>query len=117
MDNVISIHNIDWDLLHQQKQMLVKVVWNTPNNELWGVVHLIDTLQDIACEVGLWKFPEKEDDPIFPKWKLKGPESVSTGALLWDMNSHSPYLFDGKEWKSISIEEYRRLLEKKAGVE
>lgn len=105
------IKSINWDMLNQQKKLLVELIWNVPNSKLWGLVHLIDQLQDTACDSEMWKFPSTEEYPIFHKWKLSGPESLCEGALSWDINENMPYKFNGVSWDQITLEEYRGLLE------
>lgn len=56
--------NIDWKLLREQKQTLSKIVDPfydpKPRNahHLYGILHLIDDIQDKAVESGKWT--EKE---------------------------------------------------------
>ena len=57
-----SLDRVDWNLLHQQKLVLLGMLdgtgRDTPTAEaLWGVVHLLDALQDDAAEAGCWTFP------------------------------------------------------------
>lgn len=57
-----SLNGIDWDLLHRQKRVLVEHLsrdkLNTADTQaLWGIVHLIDALQDDAVAAGRWIFP------------------------------------------------------------
>jgi hypothetical protein len=57
-----SLDNVDWDLLHRQKLALLRMLdgmdRDTPTAEaLWGIVHLLDALQDDAAEAGRWTFP------------------------------------------------------------
>jgi hypothetical protein len=66
-DNSVTIQDIDWDLLHQQKQSLLTVIDISSKietdffNNVSGLVSLIDTMQDRAAEKGLWKFPEETE--------------------------------------------------------
>jgi hypothetical protein len=41
-----DLEGIDLALLHQQKQLLVELLWDTPDSELWGVVALLDSITD-----------------------------------------------------------------------
>lgn len=57
-----SLDRVDWDLLYQQKLALMRVLdgmnRETPTAEaLWGIVHLVDALQDDAADAGRWTFP------------------------------------------------------------
>ena len=57
-----SLDRVDWALLHRQKRVLLNVLnpldRNSPVAEaLWGLVHLLDALQDDAAAVGRWTFP------------------------------------------------------------
>jgi hypothetical protein len=40
------IEKIDWGELKTQKTALLKLIWDDPDHEVWGVVHLIDAIQD-----------------------------------------------------------------------
>lgn len=58
-----SLDNVDWGLLHRQKRTIV--TWlggqdrNPPLSEsAWGIVHLLDALQDDAVAAGRWAFPD-----------------------------------------------------------
>ena len=58
-----SLHGVDWKLLHHQKRILVEwLSGHLPNSEemetLWGIVHLLDALQDDAVACGRWQFPD-----------------------------------------------------------
>lgn len=58
-----ALRNIDWDLLHQQKSVLVRmrtrVAAKSPEFEaLSGIIHLLDSLQDEAVDQNRWTFPE-----------------------------------------------------------
>ena len=64
------LENIDWDLLHCQKLTLLVIrsrqLCGSPEFEdLSGIVHLLDALQDEAVAAGRWQFPnEKEDSDV-----------------------------------------------------
>ena len=42
----IDWEKIDWVLLKKQKQELVEMIWDEQDSILWGIVHLIDEIQD-----------------------------------------------------------------------
>jgi len=57
-----SLYRIDWDLLHRQKRVLVDRASKdrlkpSVAEALWGIVHLLDALQDDAVAAGRWTFP------------------------------------------------------------
>ena len=57
-----SLDQVDWDLLHQQKLVLLGVLDGLERNSptavaLRGLVHLLDALQDDAVAAGRWAFP------------------------------------------------------------
>jgi hypothetical protein len=57
-----SLDRVDWELLHRQKLVLLNVLDNMDRNSsvaeaLWGLVHLLDALQDDAAADGRWAFP------------------------------------------------------------
>lgn len=54
---VMRMPAINWDDLYKQKRLLVAMIWDDPNNEIWGIVHLLDTMQDMAEESGAWDRP------------------------------------------------------------
>jgi hypothetical protein len=59
-----SLDHVDWDLLHQQKLVLLGVLDRLDRDPstaeaLWGIVHLLDALQDDAVAVGRWTFPNE----------------------------------------------------------
>jgi hypothetical protein len=61
-----SLKGVDWDLLHCQKLVLVEWLSGQPPipsqvETLWGVVHLLDALQDDAVAGGRWQFPEDRE--------------------------------------------------------
>lgn len=56
------LNRVDWKLLHRQKRVLVKqlscdTLKAADAEALWGIVHLIDALQDDAVSAGRWTFP------------------------------------------------------------
>ena len=62
-----SLNNVDWDLLHQQKLMLLAMLGrrrsNSPEAEaLSGLINLLDAIQDEAADAGIWAFPEETED-------------------------------------------------------
>ena len=61
-----SLNRVDWDLLHEQKQVLVTMRATLPRESreyeaLSGVIHLLDALQDDAVADGLWTFPNQDE--------------------------------------------------------
>lgn len=56
MKITIKFNSIDWDLLCKQKQLLLEMIEDQPETSplysLWGLVHLIDDIQDQAAETG-----------------------------------------------------------------
>ena len=42
----IEVENCDVFEMHEQKKELVKLLWKTPNSKLWGIVHLMDFIDD-----------------------------------------------------------------------
>ncbi len=56
------LNRVDWDLLHRQKRVLIKLLdeKSLPASDveaLCGIVHLLDALQDDAATAGRWTFP------------------------------------------------------------
>lgn len=77
----IFLRNIDFNLLYEQKMSLLHlqdILIDAKNNSteypfcdnhienermaLMGIINLIDELQDLAEEKGLWSFPLSDDD-------------------------------------------------------
>ena len=61
-----SLNRVDWDLLHEQKQILVAMRAKLPEQSkeyeaLSGVIHLLDALQDDAVTDGRWTFPNGDE--------------------------------------------------------
>lgn len=44
------LQNLDWLALAKQKQLLVSSIWDDSDSPFWGLVRLIDDLQDDACD-------------------------------------------------------------------
>lgn len=61
-----SLNHIDWDLLHQQKLVLLALRRKHPKDSaeadaLSGVIHLLDALQDDAVAQRRWAFPDETE--------------------------------------------------------
>ena len=61
-----SLNGVDWELLNRQKRILVEWLSGKPPKPsqletLWGIVHLLDALQDDAVACGRWQFPDRCD--------------------------------------------------------
>jgi len=59
-----SLDGVDWELLHRQKLVLLKQLndgrLKPPDDAaLWGIVHLLDALQNDAITAGYWTFPDE----------------------------------------------------------
>lgn len=52
MANIIANLDLNFELLREQKLAILKILWKEENSEspLWGLVHLIDDIQDQAVE-------------------------------------------------------------------
>lgn len=67
MDEFLEvIRGIDWNLLHEQKRELLKIVsiqeeMIGTKTKIMGLVHLIDSLQDTASKLKIWEFPGMYD--------------------------------------------------------
>lgn len=64
-----ALKNVDWDLLHRQKPVLLVVRSRQRNGStefeaLSGIVHLLDSLQDEAVADGHWRFPNQNDEEV-----------------------------------------------------
>ncbi len=61
-----ALHKVDWNLLHQQKRVLVSMRATLPEQSseyeaLSGIIHLLDALQDDAVADGRWTFPNEDE--------------------------------------------------------
>ena len=64
-----ALMNVDWDLLHEQKLVLLEMLNNVSSESivgqaLSGIIHLLDSLQDEAVEQGRWQFPKEHDEEV-----------------------------------------------------
>lgn len=48
----LAVSNIDWLALAKQKRRLTALIWKDDNDILWGLVDLLDVIQDQAAEDG-----------------------------------------------------------------
>lgn len=49
----VTFKAIDWQLLATQKKMLLDFLWNQQeDHKLWGLIHLLDDIQDQAEQQG-----------------------------------------------------------------
>jgi len=58
-----ALMNMDWDLLNEQKLVLLRLrtrlsLESPEGQALSGMIHLLDALQDEAVKQGRWTFPE-----------------------------------------------------------
>ena len=67
--------DIDFDMLNRQKELLLKQLGGNPASSLWGLIHMIDDIQDEAEEHRLWKFP---DDTGKGSKKAKAKKKTTT---------------------------------------
>lgn len=58
----LCLERVDWVQLHKQKQALLRLLRDNWVDPAWGIVNLLDSLQDQAVKRGL--VPE---DEVFPK--------------------------------------------------
>jgi len=66
-----SLENVDWNLLHNQKLVLLEILERRrgASNEaeaLLGIINLLDALQDDAVAIGLWEFPGEDGTEADP---------------------------------------------------
>ena len=59
-----ACNRVDWNLLYWQKDAVLDWLITNPHAEtefvesLWGVVHLVEALQDDAVAAGRWQVPD-----------------------------------------------------------
>ena len=61
-----TLNQVDWDLLHEQKLTLLRLLerepYDSPDAEmLSGIINLLDALQDEAADAGIWSFPGEDE--------------------------------------------------------
>jgi hypothetical protein len=81
MDDFLKvIKGIDWEQLHRQKHQILQVIddaekiFGSHDNELMGVVNLIDSLQYVASKLRIWTFPSERFDGECPECKGRNYE-------------------------------------------
>ena len=47
---IIEVKNVDMMLLQRQRQLLIAKLWNDKDSELWGLVEMLDEIEDYALE-------------------------------------------------------------------
>jgi hypothetical protein len=48
--HIIEVKNVDMMLLQRQRQLLIAKLWNDKDSELWGLVEMLDEIEDYALE-------------------------------------------------------------------
>lgn len=86
-----SLNNVDWDLLHEQKLTLLRLLerqpYDSPDAEaLSGLINLLDALQDEATKAGIWAFPNETEDefatqPLSKRYYVEDDEGHHHGPL------------------------------------
>lgn len=87
-----SLDQVDWVLLQRQKLVLLGVLGGLDRNSsvaeaLWGLVHLLDALQDDAAAAGRWTFPGEPvaptttEPPPSKRYYVEGDEGHHHGPL------------------------------------
>lgn len=71
-----SLNRVDWELLHQQKLMLLTMRDRrhdgSPEFEaLSGIIHLLDALQDDTVADGRWRFPKENEEEVHDDSKIR----------------------------------------------
>jgi hypothetical protein len=57
-DVTVKLGELDWTHLREQKNALLEMIWNDSDSILWGIIHIIDKIQDEAVDNG--DFTEEE---------------------------------------------------------
>lgn len=58
MPDIVANVNINFEDLRRQKHKLLELIWDKEEHPVWGIVELIDEIQDQAVDKN--GFPEKE---------------------------------------------------------
>ena len=48
--HIIEVKNVDMMLLQRQRQLLIANLWNDKDSVLWGLVEMLDEIEDYALE-------------------------------------------------------------------
>ena len=48
--HIIEVKNVDMMLLQRQRQLLIAKLLNDKDSELWGLVEMLDEIEDYALE-------------------------------------------------------------------
>ena len=48
--HIIEVKNVDMMLLQRQRQLLIAKLWDDKDSELWGLVEMLDEIEDYALE-------------------------------------------------------------------
>ena len=105
-----SLDRVDWELLHQQKLVLLGVLDGLDRNSavaeaLWGLVHLLDALQDDAVSAGRWVFPAESVDAADP-----GPSASKRYYVEDDEGHHHGPLDDYEEAATVADAVHGRII-------
>ena len=87
-----SLNNVDWNLLHQQKLILLEMLSRQQDGSreaesLAGIINLLDALQDDAADIGRWTFPDEPEDvpaaepPTLKRYYVEDEEGHHHGPL------------------------------------
>ena len=90
---------VDWDKVHLAKRCLIQNIWAQPDNVMWYLVELVNSMQELAVTTGRWSFPKRE--AVFKKSELAGPESPERGDLCWDYDRAIGMEWNGSSWDDL----------------
>lgn len=68
--------DFDFNMLNRQKKALLKHLEGSPQSMLWGIIHMIDDIQDEAEKQGLWEFPDDTGNDLKTKKKTTVRKTV-----------------------------------------
>lgn len=105
-----SLDRVDWELLHQQKLVLLSVLDGLDRNSsvaeaLGGLVHLLDALQDDAVAAGRWAFPGESVDAADP-----GPSPSKRYYVEDDEGHHHGPMADYEEAAGVADDIHGRII-------
>lgn len=66
---------LDFDMLNKQKKLLLEQLEGLPQSMLWGIVHMIDDIQDEAEKQGLWEYPDSSGEDLGKVRRQKSKEN------------------------------------------
>ena len=89
---IIEVKNVDMMLLQRQRQLLIAKLWDDKDSELWGLVEMLDEIEDYALENE--PFNVLEDCSVHFSVSVRKDDSTANKSH-WDEDEKYPV----KDWQ------------------